>query len=92
MGAEAIQFHMDGLGYKTAEIHSIFSIRRIIKRNKLKVNKRERYKRVPSKGRHTILTQSFMRNTKGVFVRPTKSEITRIFTRNREDEVVSAIS
>nr|AAU82797.1 hypothetical protein GZ1C11_31 [uncultured archaeon GZfos1C11] len=32
------------------------------------------------------------RNTKGVFVRLTKSEITRIFTRNREDKVVSLIS
>jgi transposase InsO family protein len=55
VGAEAIQFHMDGLGYKTSEIPSISTIKRIIKRNKLKVNKRERYKRVHSKGRHTIL-------------------------------------
>jgi len=55
VGAEAIQFHMDELGYKSSEIPSLSTIKRIIKRNKLKVNKRERHKRIHSKGRHTIL-------------------------------------
>jgi|LGVE01.1.fsa_nt_gb transposase len=55
VGAEAIQFHMGELGYKPSEIPSLSTIKRIIKRNKLKGNKRERYKRIHSKGRHTIL-------------------------------------
>ncbi len=55
VGAEAIQFHMEELGYKPSEIPSLSTIKRIIKRNKLKANKRERYKRIHSKGRHTIL-------------------------------------
>lgn len=55
VGAEAIQFHMEELGYKSSEIPSLSTIKRIIKRNKLKANKRERYKRVRSKGRYTIL-------------------------------------
>ena len=55
VGAEAIQFHMEGLGYKPADIPSISTIKRIIKRNKMTVNKPERYKRIHSKGRHTIL-------------------------------------
>ena len=55
VGAEAIQFHMEGLSYKPADIPSISTIKRIIKRNKMTVNKPERYKRIHSKGRHTIL-------------------------------------
>ena len=55
VGAEAIQFHMEELGYKPSEIPSISTIKRIIKRNKLRANKPERYKRVRSKGRYTIL-------------------------------------
>ncbi|KAF5437404.1 hypothetical protein C5S35_04235, partial [Candidatus Methanophagaceae archaeon] len=39
VGAEAIQFHMEGLGYKPADIPSISAIKRIIKRNKMTVNK-----------------------------------------------------
>jgi len=55
VGAETIQFHMEELGYKSSEIPSLSTIKRIIKRNKLKANKRERYKRIHSKGWHTIL-------------------------------------
>jgi putative transposase len=56
VGAEAIQFQMEELGYKPSDIPSISTIKRIIKRNKLKVNRPERYKRVRSKGRYTILS------------------------------------
>jgi len=55
VGAEAIQFHMEELGYKSSEIPSLSTIKRIIKRNKLRANKPERHKRVRSKGRYTIL-------------------------------------
>ena len=55
IGAESIQFHMETLGYKPLEIPSLSTIKRIIKRNKLRVNKPERYKRVRSKGRYTII-------------------------------------
>jgi putative transposase len=48
------------LGYKQSEIPSLSTIKRIIKRNKLKVNKPERYKRVRSKGRHTILKPKYI--------------------------------
>ena len=55
MGPEAIIFRMKELGYEPSEIPSLSTIKRIVKRNKLRVNKKERYKRVPSKGRYTIL-------------------------------------
>lgn len=60
VGPEAIKFHMEGLGYKQSDIPSLSTIKRIIKRNKLKVNKPERYKRVRSKGRHTILKPKYI--------------------------------
>jgi putative transposase len=60
VGPEAIQFHMEGLGYKQSDIPSLSTIKRIIKRNKLKVNKPERYKRVRSKNRHTILKPKYI--------------------------------
>lgn len=60
VGAEAIQFHMEELGYQTSDIPSISTIKRIIKRNKLRVNKPERYKRVRSKGRYTIIKPKFI--------------------------------
>ena len=61
LGAEAVQFHMmEELGYNPSEIPSISTIKRIIKRNKLKVNKPERYKRVHSKGRYTILKPKYI--------------------------------
>jgi len=55
VGAEAIQFHMEKLGYGSLDIPSTSIIKRIVKRNKLRVNKPERYKRVRSKGRYTII-------------------------------------
>ena len=55
VGAEAIKFKLEELGYKPGEIPSLSTIKRIIKRNKLRVNTKERYKRVRSKGRHTII-------------------------------------
>jgi hypothetical protein len=54
VGAEAIQFQMEKLGYEPSDVPSQSTIKRVIKRNKLRVNKKERYKRVKSKGRHTI--------------------------------------
>ena len=56
VGDESIRFQMEELGYKPSEIPSQSTIKRIIKRNKLRVNTKERYKRVRSKGRHTIIT------------------------------------
>lgn len=59
LGAEAIQFHMEELGYDPSVIPSVSTIKRIISRNKLRVNKKERYKRIRSKGRYTILKPEF---------------------------------
>jgi len=55
VGPAAIQYHMEELGFKPSEIPSLSTIKRIIKRNKLRVNKKKRYKRVRSKGRYTLL-------------------------------------
>lgn len=55
VGAESIKFQMEELGYEPPEIPSQSTIKRIIKRNKLRVNTKERYKRVRSKGRYTLL-------------------------------------
>ena len=55
VGSESIKFKMEELGYKPSEIPSQSTIKRIIKRNKLRVNTKERYKRVRSKGRYTII-------------------------------------
>lgn len=60
VGAEAIQFHMEEMGFEPSEIPSLSTIKRIIKRNKLRVNKKERYKRVRSKGRYTILKPKYI--------------------------------
>lgn len=60
VGSEAIQYHMEEIGYGPEEIPSISTIKRIIKRNKLRVNKKERYKRVKSKGRYTILKPKYI--------------------------------
>ena len=60
VGPEAIQYQMEKLGYAPVEIPSISTIIRIIKRNNLRMNKKERYKRVKSKGRHTILTPQYI--------------------------------
>lgn len=60
VGAEAIQYQMGKSGSAPSEIPSISTIKRIIKRNKLRVNKKERYKRVRSKGRYTILQPKYV--------------------------------
>ncbi len=60
VGAEAVQFHMEELGFEPSEIPSLSTVKRIIKRNKLRVNKKKRYKRIRSKGRHTILKPKYI--------------------------------
>jgi hypothetical protein len=60
LGPESIKFQMEELGYKPSEIPSQSTIKRIIKRNKLRVNTKERYKRVRSKGRYTLLKPEFI--------------------------------
>ena len=55
VGADAIQYRMEKLGFSKDEIPSVSTIKRIVKTHGLKVNKRERYKRVKSKKRYTIL-------------------------------------
>ena len=60
LGAEAIQFQMEELGYDPSVIPSVSTIKRIISRNNLRVNKKERYKRIRSKGRYTILKPEYI--------------------------------
>jgi len=60
VGPEAIQYHMEREGVKSSEIPSLSTIKRIIKKNNLRVNKKKRYKRVRSKGRHTILKPKYI--------------------------------
>ena len=55
VGADAIQYRMHKLGFPDDETPSVSTITRIVKKHKLKINKRERYKRVKSKKRYTIL-------------------------------------
>jgi len=55
VGADAIQYRMGKLGFLNDETPSASTIKRIVKRHGLKVNTRERYKRVNSKKRYTIL-------------------------------------
>ena len=60
VGSESIKFRMEELGHKSSEIPSQSTIKRIIKRSKLRVNTKERYKRVRSKGRYTLLKPEFI--------------------------------
>lgn len=60
VGAEAIQYQMEQLGYDPSELPSLSTIKRIITRNNLHVNKKERYKRVKSKGRYTIIQPEYI--------------------------------
>jgi len=60
VGSESIKFQMEELGHKSSEIPSQSTIKRIIKRSKLRVNTKERYKRVRSKGRYTLLKPEFI--------------------------------
>ena len=55
VGADAILYRMDYLQFPKAEIPTASTIKRVIKKHGLKVNKRERYKRVRSKKRYTLL-------------------------------------
>ena len=55
VGSDAIQYRMHNLGFSDHETPSTSTINRIVKKHKLNVNKRERYKRVKSKKRYTIL-------------------------------------
>ncbi|RCV63530.1 hypothetical protein C5S53_13245, partial [Methanophagales archaeon] len=55
VGADAIWYRMVKQGFSKDEIPSVSTIKRIVKQHGLKVNKRERYKRVKSKKRYTIL-------------------------------------
>jgi len=55
VGADAIQYRMGKLGFLNDETPSASTIKRIVKNHGLKVNKRERYKRLKSKKRYTIL-------------------------------------
>ena len=54
VGADAIQYRMHGLGFTEDDMPSVSTIKRIVKIHGLKVNKRERYKRVKSKKRYTL--------------------------------------
>ena len=60
VGAEAIQFHMEELNYDPESIPCLSTIKRIIKRHKLRVNKKERYKRVKSKGRYSLIKPKYI--------------------------------
>ena len=60
VGAEAIQYQMEKLGYDPSVIPSLSTIKRIISRNHLRVNKKERYKRVRSKGRYTLIKPEYI--------------------------------
>lgn len=53
--ADAIRYRMEKLDFSKDEIPSASTIKRIVKKHGLKVNKRERYKRVKSKKRYTLL-------------------------------------
>ena len=53
--ADAIRYRMGKLDFSKDEIPSASTIKRIVKKHGLKVNKRERYKRVKSKKRYTLL-------------------------------------
>jgi putative transposase len=60
VGAEAIQYQMEKLGYDPSVIPSCSTIKRIINRNHLRVNKKERYKRIRSKGRYTLIKPEYI--------------------------------
>ncbi len=55
IGAVEIQFHMHELGYSEEDTPSLSTIKRIIKRNGLVVQKRKKYIRCKSKKRYTLL-------------------------------------
>jgi len=55
ISADAIQYRLEKHGFSREEMPSVSTIKRIVKKHGLIVNKRERYKRVKSKKRYTIL-------------------------------------
>ena len=55
VSADAVQYRMEKLGFSREDMPSVSTIKRIVKNHGLIVNKRERYKRVKSKKRYTIL-------------------------------------
>jgi transposase-like protein/transposase InsO family protein len=55
VSADAVQYRMGKLGFSQEDMPSVSTIKRIVKNHGLIVNKRERYKRVKSKKRYTIL-------------------------------------
>jgi len=55
VGADAIHYRMNKLAFPKDEVPSVSTVKRVIKRHGLKVNKRERPKRVGSKKRYTLL-------------------------------------
>ena len=55
VSADAVQYRMGKLGFSQEDMPSVSTIKRILKNQGLIVNKRERYKRVKSKKRYTIL-------------------------------------
>ncbi|KAF5429138.1 hypothetical protein C5S39_09370 [Candidatus Methanophagaceae archaeon] len=55
IGAEEIQLRMHELGSSEGDTPSLSTIKRIIKRNKLLIQKRKRYVRCKSKKRYTLL-------------------------------------
>ncbi|MGP8330150.1 MAG: helix-turn-helix domain-containing protein, partial [Methanosarcinaceae archaeon] len=55
VSADAIHYRMDQLGFSEDKIPSKSTMKRIVKKHGLKINKRERYKRVKSKKRYTLL-------------------------------------
>ncbi|NQE44460.1 hypothetical protein C5S31_00375, partial [ANME-1 cluster archaeon GoMg2] len=58
LGADAVQYRMEKLGFSRVDMPSVSTIKRIVKNHGLIVNKRERYKRVKSKKRYTILNHT----------------------------------
>jgi transposase-like protein len=58
IGAVDIQFRMHELGYSEVETPSLSTIKRIIKRNGLIIQKRKRYIRCKSKKRYTLLNST----------------------------------
>ncbi|KAF5430677.1 Integrase core domain-containing protein [Candidatus Methanophagaceae archaeon] len=55
VSADAVQYRMEKPGFSREDMPSVSTIKRIVKNHGLIANKRERYKRVNSKKRYTIL-------------------------------------
>ena len=66
VGADAIQYRMNELGFSEDEMPSASTIKRIVKKHGLKVNKRERYKAGsnPKSDTHSLTPHKSMRCTR----------------------------